>query len=87
MGLMRNLALPGCNGGERRYLLGHAIAAALRADYPALFHLSDVQNLGKLFFAILAEKNVLRHLTSSFYRPLCPHNSAVIGHGKASSGP
>jgi hypothetical protein len=55
------LALSGRNGGERRYLLGHALAAAVRADYAALFEISDVKNLGKLFVAILAEENVLRH--------------------------
>jgi len=58
---MCNLALLGCSGGERRYLLGHALAAAVRADYAALFEISDVKNPGKLFVAVLAEKNVLRH--------------------------
>jgi hypothetical protein len=58
---MRNLALPGRNGGERRYLLGHAIAAAVRADYAALFEISDVKNLRKLFVAILTQEDVLRH--------------------------
>ena len=61
IGVIRNLALLGRNGGERRYLLGHTLAAAVRADYAALFEISDVKNLGKFFFAILAEKNVLRH--------------------------
>ena len=61
MGLMRNLALLGRNGGELRELLGHALAAAVRADYTALFEISDVKNPGKLFVAVLAEKNVLRH--------------------------
>jgi hypothetical protein len=56
---MRNLALPGRNGGERRYLLGHAIAAAVRADDAALFEISDVKS--KLVVAILTQKNVLRH--------------------------
>jgi hypothetical protein len=51
---MRNLALLGRNGGERHYLLGHALAAAVRADYAALFEISDVKNPGKLFVAILA---------------------------------
>jgi hypothetical protein len=58
---MRNLALPGRNGGERRHLLGYALAAAVGADYAALFEISDMKNPGKLFVAILAEKNVLRH--------------------------
>ena len=58
---MRNLALPGCKGGKRGYLLGHAPAAAVRANYAALFEISDVKNQGKLFVAVLAEKNVLRH--------------------------
>jgi hypothetical protein len=58
---MRNLALPGRNSGERRYLLGHAPATAVRADYAALFEISYVKNPGKLRVAILAEKNVLRH--------------------------
>jgi len=30
------LALSGRNRGERSYLLGHALAAAVRADYAAL---------------------------------------------------
>jgi hypothetical protein len=54
------LALLGRDGGERRYLLGHALAAAVRADYAGLFEISDVKNLGELFVAILTEKNVLR---------------------------
>ena len=58
---MRDLAFLGRDGGERRYLLGHALAAAVRADYAALFEISDVKNLGELFVAILTEKNVLRH--------------------------
>jgi hypothetical protein len=58
---MRNLALLGRNRGERRYLLDHALAAAVRADYADLLEVSDVKNPGKLFVAILAEKNVLRH--------------------------
>jgi hypothetical protein len=58
---MGNLALFGCNGGKFRHLLGYALAAALRADCTALFEISDVQSSGKLFVAILAEKNVLRH--------------------------
>jgi hypothetical protein len=58
---MRNLALPGRNSRERRYLLGHALAAAVRADYAALVEISDVKNSGELFVAILAEENVLRH--------------------------
>jgi hypothetical protein len=33
----------------------------MRADAAALFKVSDVKNLGKLFVAILAEKYVLRH--------------------------
>jgi len=61
IGVIRNLALLGRNGGERRYLLGHTLAAAVRADYAALFEISDVKNLGELFVAILTEKNVLRH--------------------------
>ena len=66
---MRNLALLGRNGGERRYLLDHALAAAVRADYADLFEISDVKNLGKLFVAIQAEKNVLRH--GRFFLDLC----------------
>jgi len=58
---MRNLALPGRNGRECRYLLGHALAAAVRADHSALLEISEMKNPGKLFAAILAEKNVLRH--------------------------
>jgi hypothetical protein len=58
---MRNLALPGRNGRERRYLLGHALAAAVGADHVTLFEIGDVKNPGKLFVAILAKENVLRH--------------------------
>jgi hypothetical protein len=58
---MRNLAFPGRNGGECRYLLGHTLAAAVRADYAAFFEIGDVKTLGKLFVAILAEENILRH--------------------------
>jgi hypothetical protein len=58
---MGNLALFGCNGGKLRYLLGYALAATLRADCTALFEISDMQHSGKLFVAILTEKNVLRH--------------------------
>jgi hypothetical protein len=58
---MRNLALLGRNGGEGRYLLDHALTAAKRADYGALFEISDVKYLGELFVAILAEENILRH--------------------------
>ena len=56
-----NLALLGRNGGERRYLLDHALAAAVRADYADLFEISNVKNQSKLLVAILAEENVLRH--------------------------
>jgi len=58
---MLNLALLGCDNGERRYLLGHALAATVRADYIALFEISEVNDLCKLFAAILAHENVLRH--------------------------
>ena len=61
MGLMRKLTLLGCHDGERRYLLGHALTAAVWTDHAALFEIRDVKNLGKLFVAILAEKNVVRH--------------------------
>jgi hypothetical protein len=55
---MGNLALFGCNGGKLRHLLDYALAAAMRADCTALFEISDVQSSGKLFVAILTEKNV-----------------------------
>ena len=58
---MRNLAFLGRNGGERRYLLGHPIAAAVWTHHAALFKFRDVKNLGKFFVAIQAEKNVMRH--------------------------
>jgi len=58
---MGNLALFGCNGGKLRHLLDYALATAMRADCTALFEISDVQSSGKLFVAILTEKNVLRH--------------------------
>ena len=58
---MRNLALLGRNGGEHRHLLRHPLAAAVWTSHKALFEISDMKNLGKLFVAILAEKNVLRH--------------------------
>ena len=53
---MRNLALLGGNGSERRYLLDHALAGAVRADYADLFEISDVKIPGKLFAAIQAKK-------------------------------
>jgi hypothetical protein len=55
------LALLGRDGGERRYRLGHPLAAAVWAHHAALFEVRDVENLGKFFVAILAEKNVVRH--------------------------
>ena len=58
---LAKLALLGRNRGERSYLLGHALAAAVGADYAALLEISDVKNPCKLFVAILAQKNVLRH--------------------------
>jgi hypothetical protein len=58
---MRNLALLGRNGGERRYLLGHPLAAAVWAYHAALFEVRDVKNLGKFFVAIQTQKNVMRH--------------------------
>jgi hypothetical protein len=67
---MRNLALLGRNGSERRYLLDHAIAAAVRADYADPFEISDVKIPGKLFVAIQAEKNILRH--GRFLLDPCP---------------
>jgi hypothetical protein len=67
---MRNLALLGRNGGERFHLLDHALAAAVRADYAELFEIIDVKIPGKLFVAILAEKNVLRH--GRFLLDPCP---------------
>ena len=73
---MRNLALPGRNGRERRYLVGHALAAAVRADYAALVEISDVKNSGELFVAILAEENILRHGRFLIDRPRCTYNTA-----------
>ena len=58
---MRNLTLLGRNGGERRYLLGHPLAAAVWTHHAALFKVRDVKNLGKFFVAIQTEKNVVRH--------------------------
>jgi hypothetical protein len=55
------LALLGRDGGERRYPLGHPLAAAVWAHHAALFEVRDMENLGKFFVAILTEKNVLRH--------------------------
>jgi hypothetical protein len=55
------LALLGRDGGERRYPLGHPLAAAVLAHHAALFEVRDMENLGKFFVAILTEKNVLRH--------------------------
>jgi hypothetical protein len=56
LGLIGNLALLGRDGGERRYLLGQALAAAARTGDSALSEISDVKNLGKFFVAILTEK-------------------------------
>ena len=58
---MRNLTLPGGNGGERRYHLGHPLAAAVWTRHAALFEVRDVEGLGELLVAILAVKNVLGH--------------------------
>jgi hypothetical protein len=58
---MRNLALLGRDGRKRRYRLGHPLAAAVWAHHTTFFEISDVENLGKFFVAILTEKNVLRH--------------------------
>ena len=55
------LALLERDGGERRYRLGHPLAAAVWAHHVALFEVRDVENLGKFFVAILTEKNVVRH--------------------------
>jgi hypothetical protein len=58
---MCNLALLGRDGRKRRYRLGHPLAAAVWAHHTTFFEISDVENLGKFFVAILTEKNVLRH--------------------------
>jgi hypothetical protein len=58
---MRDLTLLGRNGGKRRDLLGHTLAAAVGADYIAFFEVSDAKNAGEFFAAILAEENVLWH--------------------------
>ena len=55
---MRNLTLPGGNGGERRYHLGHPFAAAVWTLHAAFFEVRDVESLGELLVAILAVKNV-----------------------------
>jgi hypothetical protein len=59
---MRNLVFLGGNRGERRYLLGHPLAAAVWTHHTALRKIRDVKNLGEFFVAILAEKNVVRHV-------------------------
>ena len=61
MELIRNLALFGRHGGEHCYLLSYVLAAAVWGDDTVLFEIDDVKNPSKLFTAILAEKNVLRH--------------------------
>jgi hypothetical protein len=58
---MCNLAFLGRNGGKRRYLLGHPLAAAVWTHRAVLFKVRDVKNLGKFLVAILTEKNVVRH--------------------------
>jgi hypothetical protein len=58
---MSNLTLLGRNGGERRYLLGHLLAAAMGAHHDALLEIRDVKKLGEFLMAIQTEKNVLRH--------------------------
>jgi hypothetical protein len=56
---MRNLTLLGGNGGERGYHMGCPLAAAVWARDANLFELRDVESLGELLLAILAEKNIL----------------------------
>jgi hypothetical protein len=88
------IALLGCHGGERRYLLAHALAAAVRTDNATLFEIRHVKNLGKFFAAVLTEKYVLGHdrflldqflsahiLTRSIVRgnPDCSAASRVLG--------
>jgi hypothetical protein len=58
---MRNLTFLGGNRGERRYLLGHPLAATVWTHHTALCKIRDVKNLREFFVAILAEKNVVRH--------------------------
>jgi len=58
---MRNLAFLGRNGGEHRHLLRHPLATTVWTHHRALSDITNMKNLGKLFVAILAEKNVLRH--------------------------
>jgi hypothetical protein len=59
--MLRDLALLGGNGGERRYHLFHPLAATVWTGHAALFDVRDVETLGKLLVAILTEKNVLGH--------------------------
>jgi hypothetical protein len=58
---LHRLALLGCHDGERRYPLGHPLATAVWTYHAALFEIRDVKNLAKLFVAIQAEKNIVRH--------------------------
>jgi hypothetical protein len=58
---MRKLALFSGHGGERGYLLGYPLPAAVRADDSAFIEISDVKRPSEFLVAVLAEKNVLRH--------------------------
>lgn len=55
------LALLGSDGGKCRDQLVHILAAAVRTGDAALFGFRNVQRLSKLFVAICAMKDVLRH--------------------------
>jgi hypothetical protein len=41
--------------------MGDPLAAAMWACYATLFEVCDVESLGELLVAILAEKNILGH--------------------------
>jgi hypothetical protein len=55
------LTLLGGNGGKRHWHLVHPLAAAVWTHHTDLSEVRDVESLGELLVAILAEKNVLAH--------------------------
>ena len=58
---MRNLAFLRCHGGERRNFLDHPLATAVWTNDDGFLAIGDVQNLGKLLLAILAEEKIVWH--------------------------
>jgi hypothetical protein len=88
--VIRKLTFPGCHGGKRRRHLGDALAAAVRACNATLFEIGHMEILVEFFFAILAEKHVVRHpcfppLLVSYITPRAIVASRIVGKRPARS--